>query len=75
MSSQWNQELSSYVARIFKSNWMFRIKHSKTNHLLKTIDYKTNEQSAKYSNWNMQIEIYPGRVSACSYCFCFYVPS
>ena len=23
----------------------------------KTIKYKTNEQSTKYSNWNMQIEI------------------
>ena len=42
---------------------MFGTKHSKTNRLQKTIEYKTNEQSTKHSNWNMQIEIWPGKVS------------
>ena len=36
---------------------MFGTKHSKANQLQKTIEYKTNEESTKYSYWNMQIEI------------------
>ena len=32
-------------------------KHSKTNQLQTTIEYKTNEQNTKYSNWSMQMEI------------------
>ena len=35
---------------------MFGTKHSKTNQLQKTIQYKTNEQSTKCLKWNMQIE-------------------
>ena len=51
-------------------------KYSKTNQLKKTIKYKTNEQSTKYSNWNMQIEIYkPGKVSTCSFCSYLFVVS
>ena len=34
---------------------MFETEHSKTNRLLKTMEYKTNEQNTKYSNWNMQV--------------------
>ena len=34
---------------------MFGTKHSKINRLQKTIEYKTNEQSAKYLNWNIEI--------------------
>ena len=48
---------------------MSRIKHSKTNWLQKTTEYKANEQSTKYSYWNMQIKIYPVKVSTCSFCF------
>ena len=33
---------------------MFGTKHSKINQLQKTIKYQTNEQSTKYSNWNME---------------------
>ena len=33
---------------------MFGTKHSKINQLQKTTEYQTNEQSTKYSNWNMQ---------------------
>ena len=33
---------------------MFGAKHSKINQLQKTIKYQTNEQSTKYSNWNME---------------------
>ena len=36
---------------------MFGTKHSKTNWLQKIIEYKTNELSTKYSNWNIQVEI------------------
>ena len=36
---------------------MFRLKHSKINRLQKTTEYKTNEQSTKYSNWNNYREI------------------
>ena len=35
---------------------MLGTKHSKTNGLQKTIEYQTNEQSTKYSNWNMEIQ-------------------
>ena len=35
---------------------MFGTKRSKINQSQKTIEYKTNEQSAKYLNWNMEIE-------------------
>ena len=40
--------------RVFKSNQMFRTNDSKTNRLQKMIEYKTNEQSKKYLNLNMQ---------------------
>ena len=33
---------------------MFGAKHSKINQLQMTIEYQTNEQSTKYSNWNME---------------------
>ena len=33
---------------------MFGTKHSNINWLQKTIEYQTNEQSKKYSNWNMK---------------------
>ena len=33
---------------------MFGATHSKINQLQKTIKYQTNEQSTKYSNWNME---------------------
>ena len=33
---------------------MFGTKHSKINHLEKTIEYQTSQQSTKYSNWNMK---------------------
>ena len=33
--------------RAFKNNRMFETRHSKTNQLQKTIEYKTNEQSKK----------------------------
>ena len=36
---------------------MLGTKHSKTNQLQKDIEYKTNEQSIKYLNWNMKIEL------------------
>ena len=36
--------------RVFKSDRMFGTKHLKANRLQKTIKYKTNEQSKKYSN-------------------------
>ena len=43
--------------RVFKSNQVFgksntwmNTKHSKTNRLQKTIEYRKNEKSAKYSN-------------------------
>ena len=36
---------------------MLGTKHSKTNQLQKVIEYKTNEQSIKYLNWNMKIEL------------------
>ena len=42
MSTQCNQQL--------KTNRMFGTKHLKANRLQKTIEYKTNEQSTKYSN-------------------------
>ena len=42
---------------------MFGTKHSKTNQFQKTVKYKTNEQITKYSNWNMQMQIQPGKIS------------
>ena len=36
---------------------MLGTKHSKTNQLQKAIEYKTNEQSIKYLNWNTKIEL------------------
>ena len=33
---------------------MFGATNSKINQLQKTIKYQTNEQSTKYSNWNME---------------------
>ena len=36
---------------------MFGTEHSKTNQLQKPIEYKTNEQSAKYSYQNIRIDI------------------
>ena len=33
------------------------------NQLQKTIEDKTNEPSKKYSNWKVQIETWPGKVS------------
>ena len=48
---------------------MFGITHSKTNQLLKTIWYKTSEQSKKYWYWNMEIEKQPVKVSStCKSC-------
>ena len=41
---------TTYYVSAFKSNRKFRTKHSKTSRLQKTIGYKTNEQSTKYSN-------------------------
>ena len=54
---------------------MFGTKQSKTNGFQKTVKYKTNEQITKYSNWNMQMQIQPGKISTCSFCFCMFVPS
>ena len=68
MSAQWNQQVSGYVfSNVIQ--WMFGIIHSKTNRLQKTIEYKTNEQSKKYLNWSMHVEIKLGKASACSFCF------
>ena len=33
---------------------MFGAKHSKVNQLQKITEYQANEQSTKYSNWNME---------------------
>ena len=41
---------------------MFEAKHLKTKQLQKTIEYKSNEQSTKYSHWNIQIKIWLGKV-------------
>ena len=47
-----NTEINNLVGTcVFKINRMLnRTKHLKTNRLQKTIEYKTNEQSTKYSN-------------------------
>ena len=39
---------TTWCVGVFKSNRMFGTKHSKTNRLQKTIEYKANEESAKY---------------------------
>ena len=68
MSTQWNQQLSRYVF-----SKVIECLEQKTNRLQKTIEYKTNEQSTKYSNWNMQLEIKTDKVlSTCSFCFCLF---
>ena len=38
------------VTTVFKSNRLFGTKHSKVNQLQRIIEYKTNEESTKYSN-------------------------
>ena len=43
------------------------------NQLQKTIEDKTNEPSIKYSNWKMQIETWPGKVSTCIFCFYLFI--
>ena len=49
---------------------MFGTAHLKIIWLQKTVEYKTNEHSAKYSISNIQTEIYPGKVSStCNFCF------
>ena len=47
MPTQWNQQLISVFNR------MLGTKRSKASQLQKTIEYQTNEQSTKYSNWKM----------------------
>ena len=54
---------------------MFGTNHSKTNEFQKTVKYKTNEQITKYSNWNMQMQIQPGKISTFSFCVYMFVPS
>ena len=39
---------TTYWVRVFKSYQIFETKLSKINRLQKTIEYKANEQSAKY---------------------------
>ena len=55
MWTQWDQQLriNKYV-HIFKSNRIFGTMDLKINQLQKSIEYQTNEQSTKYSNWNME---------------------
>ena len=43
--------------KVSQSNRMFGTQHSETNRFQKTIECKPNEQSTKYSNWNMEIEV------------------
>ena len=54
---------------------MFGTKHSKTNQFQKTVKYKTNEQITKYSNWNMQMQIQPDKISTFSFCVYMFVAS
>ena len=66
MSPQWNQQLSRYV--LLNVN-----ERLETNWSQKLIEYKTNEQSTKYSNWNMQIQYNQVRlVTAVSASTCLY---
>ena len=40
---------------------MFGTKYSKTNRLQKTIEYKKNKKSTKYSYWHVQMETLTGK--------------
>ena len=56
---------------------MFGTKHSKINQFQTTIKYQTNERSTKYSTeiWKYKAvrkyKMQPGKVSTCSFYFCF----
>ena len=54
MSTQWSQQPSSYV---FSKVIEFLGKTFENKSIRKANEYKTNKQSTKYSNWNIQIEI------------------
>ena len=54
---------------------MFGTKHSNPNLFQKTVKYKRSEQISKYSNWNMQMQIQPGKISTCSFCVYMFVPT
>ena len=60
---------------VSKSSRILEREHSKANRLQNTIECKTNEQSIKYSNWNVQIEIKPSKVSTYSFWFYLFVLS
>ena len=49
-------ECSIFICWRFNWRWCIT-KNSKTSLLQNTIEYKTNEQNTKFSNWNMQIEM------------------
>ena len=61
MSIQWIQQSSRYVFSVVfgyleKSNTWMNAKRLGINRLQKTIEYKTNEESTKHSNWSMEIQ-------------------
>ena len=57
MSTQQHSEICNIVGGVFSKIIAYVEQTLKKNRLLKTIEYKTNEESTKYVDWNMQIEI------------------
>ena len=57
MSTQQHSEICNIVGGVFSKIIEYVEQTLKKNRLLKTIEYKTNEESTKYVDWNMQIEI------------------